>query len=112
MNGDTFYLLSFILAAAAATFLTRLLPFAFLGRQRNHPLVQHLGRYLPAGIMALLVVIFLLRSGNWQAPVLGMDALGPALLVVILHLWKRNALLSLMAGTLSYMLIQQLVITV
>ena len=110
MSSETLYLVSFILVAAAATFLTRLLPFVFLGPHSSHPLIQHLGRYLPAGIMALLVVIFLLRSGHWEAPLLGLDALAPALLVVLLHLWKRNALLSMVAGTASYMLIQQLLI--
>ncbi|SFB81412.1 Branched-chain amino acid transport protein AzlD [Marinospirillum celere] len=107
MASEDFYLISFILVAAAATLTTRLLPFAFLGKQSHHPLVQHLGRYLPAGIMALLVVIFLLQSGHWQQPILGLDALIPAGLVVALHLWKRNALLSMLAGTACYMLIQQ-----
>ncbi|MDR9467456.1 AzlD domain-containing protein [Marinospirillum sp.] len=110
MSSETLYLVSFILVAAAATFLTRVLPFVFLGQHSSHPLVQHLGRYLPAGIMALLVVIFLLRSGHWETPLLGLDALAPAFLVVLLHLWKRNALLSMVAGTASYMLIQQLLV--
>jgi len=108
MTNDLGYLLSFIAVAAVATFLTRVLPFVVLGQQSNHPLIQHLGRYLPAGIMALLVGIFLLRSGHWETPVFGLDALGPALLVILLHLWQRNALLSMLVGTASYMLIQQL----
>lgn len=107
MTPENLYLTSFILMAAAATFTTRLLPFALLGRQGHHPLVQHLGRYLPASIMALLVTIFLLRSGSWAAPAFGLDALVPALLVIGLHLWRGNALLSMLAGTLCYMLIQQ-----
>lgn len=107
MSSETVYLLSFIGVAAAATFLTRVLPFVLLGQHSSHPLVQHLGRYLPAGIMALLVGIFLLRSGHWQPPLLGLDALGPALLVILLHFWKGHALLSMLAGTASYMLIQQ-----
>lgn len=108
MIPDSWYLVAFILVTAVATLLTRLLPFVFLGRYNNHPLVQHLGRYLPAGIMALLVAIFLLRSGHWETPVFGLDALVPALLVVILHLWLGNALLSMLAGTVAYMLLQQL----
>lgn len=107
MASEHFYLISFILIAAAATLTTRLLPFAFLGKHSHQPLVQHLGRYLPAGIMALLVVIFLLQAGRWETPVLGLDALIPASLVVALHLWKRNPLLSMLAGTACYMLIQQ-----
>lgn len=107
MSSETLYLVSFILVAAVATFLTRLMPFAFLGKHSSHPLAQHLGRYLPAGIMAVLVAIFLPRAANWAAPVFGLDALVPAVLVVILHLWRRNALLSMLAGTICYMAIQQ-----
>ena len=107
MSSETLYLVSFILVAAAATYLTRLLPFVFLGKYSSHPLALHLGRYLPAGIMAVLVAIFLPRAANWSAPIFGLDALAPAVLVIILHLWKRNALLSMLAGTVCYMVIQQ-----
>ncbi|GLR64008.1 branched-chain amino acid transporter permease [Marinospirillum insulare] len=110
MSNETLYLVSFILVTAVATFLTRLMPFAFLGKHSNHPLAQHLGRYLPAGIMAVLVAIFLPRAAHWQTPVFGLDALLPAALVIVLHLWRRNALLSMLAGTICYMAIQQGVI--
>jgi len=83
------------------------MPFVFLGKHSSHPLAQHLGRYLPAGIMAVLVAIFLPRSADWQMPIFGLDAIIPATLVVVLHLWKRNALLSMLAGTLCYMVIRQ-----
>ncbi len=101
------YLFSFIAVAALATFLTRLLPFVLLGEYSRHPLVQHFGRYLPAAIMALLVAVFLLRSAEWTPPVWGLEALIPALLVVWVHWRWRNALLSMLLGTASYMLGQQ-----
>ncbi|MEQ5833838.1 AzlD domain-containing protein [Marinobacter sp. NFXS9] len=104
---DMTYLLAFIAVGTLATFATRVIPFAFFSRHSEHPLIQHLGRFLPAAVMSLLVVIFLLRSGNWSAPVLGADALVPSLIVVGLHLWRRNALLSIIAGTACYMAIQQ-----
>lgn len=103
---DLSYLLSFIAVAAAATFATRVIPFLFFERHTEHPLIKHLGRYLPAAVMALLATVFLTRSGNWSTAV-GLDALLPGLLVVIIHLWRRNALLSIAAGTAAYMAIQQ-----
>lgn len=42
MTNETLYLVSFILVAAGATFLTRLLPFVFLGQHSSHPLIQQL----------------------------------------------------------------------
>ena len=47
------------------------------------------------------------RTADWTAPAFGADALIPCALVVALHLWRRNALLSIVAGTVSYMAIQQ-----
>lgn len=104
---NTSYILAFILVATAATFATRVIPFLFLSRHHEHPLLLHIGRYLPAAVMALLVVVFLIQSANWQAPAFGIDALLPCAVVVALHLWRRNALLSIVAGTALYMVIQQ-----
>lgn len=104
---STTYIIAFIAVATAATFLTRVIPFLFLSRHHEHPLLLHIGRYLPAAVMALLVVVFLIRSANWTAPAFGADALIPCALVVVLHLWRRNALLSIVAGTAAYMAIQQ-----
>ncbi|MCR8915638.1 branched-chain amino acid transporter [Marinobacter panjinensis] len=105
---DTGYLAGFIAVAAVATFLTRVIPFLFFQRHTEHPLVRHLGRYLPAAVMALLATVFLQRSATWNSSLPGLDALLPAILVVVVHLWRRNALLSIASGTIAYMAILQL----
>ncbi|MDL0433031.1 AzlD domain-containing protein [Marinobacter sp. TBZ242] len=105
---DTWYLAGFIAVAAAATFATRVIPFLFFQRHTEHPLVRHLGRYLPAAVMALLATVFLQRSASWHSTLPGFDALIPAALVVAVHLWRRNALLSIASGTIAYMAILQL----
>lgn len=104
---DTSYIAAFIAVATLATFATRVIPFLFFERHTEHPLIQHLGRYLPAAVMALLATVFLFRSGDWGLAALGLDALIPGALVVGVHLWRRNALLSIAIGTASYMAIQQ-----
>ncbi|MDK8465368.1 AzlD domain-containing protein [Marinobacter sp. SS13-12] len=105
---DIGYLAGFIAVAAVATFLTRVIPFLFFQRHTEHPLVRHLGRYLPAAVMALLATVFLQRSATWNSSLPGLDALLPAILVVVIHLWRRNALLSIASGTIAYMAILQL----
>lgn len=105
---ESYYLAAVIAVTAVATFVTRVTPFLFLSRHSDHPLMKHLGKYLPASVMTLLVVIFLSRAADWSAPGFGANALLPSCLVVILHLWRRNALLSIIAGTASYMMIQQM----
>lgn len=104
---ETYYITAFVAVTALATFATRVIPFLFFERHTEHPLIQHLGRYLPAAVMALLATIFLQRSAHWSAPVAGLDALVPGLLVIAIHLWRGNALLSISAGTIAYMAIQQ-----
>jgi branched-subunit amino acid transport protein AzlD len=104
---STVYILAFIAVATAATFATRVIPFLFLSRHHEHPLLLHIGRYLPAAVMALLVVVFLIKSASWSAPTFGADALLPCVVVVFLHLWRRNALLSILVGTAVYMAIRQ-----
>lgn len=105
---DNWYLAGFIAVAAAATFATRVIPFLFFQRHTEHPLIRHLGRYLPAAVMALLATVFLQRSATWNNALPALDALMPAVLVVAIHLWRRNALLSIAAGTIAYMAILQL----
>ncbi|MFO7909859.1 AzlD domain-containing protein [Vreelandella aquamarina] len=103
-----------IIVCALATFATRVLPFVALYRQADHPLIIHLGRYLPPAVM-LILVIYALRDLRPLTPdqTLSFDANGLPLLiasltVAALHLWRRNALLSIGLGTASYMLMVQL----
>lgn len=111
MNETT--LIIVIIVSALATFATRVLPFVALSRQADHPLVLHLGRYLPPAVMMILVLYALrdfrpvsLGQLNMQAN--GLPMLIAAACVVILHLWRRNALLSIMGGTGLYMFMVQL----
>lgn len=104
---EGYYLAAFITISALATFATRVVPFLFFERHTEHPLVRHLGRFLPAAVMSLLAIVFLQRSADWSSAVPGLDALLPGLLVVGVHLWQRNALLSIAVGTAAYMVLQQ-----
>lgn len=98
--------LAAVLVAAVITFFTRLAPFALFGRQGTPPkAVRHLGQVLPPAIIALLVV-YCLKGGisplNWA--VLAPQLIAVAV-VVALHIYKRNNLLSIAGGTAVYMLL-------
>ena len=103
-----------IIVCALATFATRVVPFVALSRQADHPLIIHLGRYLPPAVM-LILVIYALRDLRPLTPTLtfnsganGVPLIVASLMVAALHLWRRNALLSIGLGTASYMLMVQL----
>lgn len=103
----------YIAACALATLVTRAAPFVALARQADHPLILHLGRYLPPAIMLILVIYALrdfrpLVQAELNVGPNGLPMLLAAVVVTALHLWRRNALLSIMVGTGAYMLMVQL----
>lgn len=87
----------------------RFLPFLIFGENRKTPpLVSYLGQVLPYAIMGMLVVYCLKDVDLTAAPFGIPEAIGCAA-VALLHIWKRNTLLSIGAGTVCYMLLVQFV---
>lgn len=90
------------------TMLTRFLPFLVFGRGKETPkYVQYLGKALPAAVFGLLVV-YCLKDVNILAGNHGIPEAIAILVVVLLHLWKKQMLLSIAGGTVCYMLLVQL----
>lgn len=103
------YSIAMIAVAAVCTFFTRLVPFALFGRKRQVPrIVLFLGNVLPPAIIATLI-IYCLKGVNLLNFPSGIPELISIALVVVLHLWKRNTLLSVGAGTICYMILIQTV---
>ena len=98
-----------ILAVTLGTQITRWLPFLMFPENKQPPkVVLYLGRVLPPAMMGLLVV-YSLRSTDLLG---GSHGIPEAIAVAVtagLHLWRRNTLLSILAGTVCYMLLVQLV---
>lgn len=94
---------------AVVTFLTRALPFLLFGRGGQPPkVVLYLGRFLPPAVIAMLIV-YCYRSTSFAAPSSWAPGLIAGLAVVILHLWKKNNMLSIVGGTILYMVLVQAV---
>lgn len=96
-----------IAVMAGVTMLLRFLPFILFSG--NTPkFILYLGEVLPYAVIAMLVVYCLkgidFLSGNHGLP----EGIA-VLLVVLLHKWKHNTLLSILGGTICYMLLVQLV---
>ncbi len=95
---------------ALATLFTRAAPFVlFSTKAKTPPFVNFLGRVLPHAMMGMLVVYCLKNISFAQAPY-GLPELVCVGLVVLLHVWKRNLMLSIVSGTVLYMLLVQGVI--
>ncbi|WP_369394144.1 branched-chain amino acid transporter permease [Streptomyces sp. CG1] len=94
---DTTYLVAAVLVSGAVTWALRALPFAALGPLRASRTVQFLQPRMPSGIMVILVVYCLRDLPLTHAAVLA--PLAALAVTVGVHLWRRNAPLSILAGT-------------
>ncbi|MBK0867758.1 AzlD domain-containing protein [Saccharopolyspora sp. HNM0986] len=100
---DTGYLLAAVAVSAAVTWGLRALPFAALSQLRASPVVHFLSTRMPAGVMLILLVYSLPDLAPSEP-----SSLIPlvALAVTIgLHLWRRNPLLSILAGTVVHVVL-------
>ncbi|MEE1006681.1 MAG: branched-chain amino acid transporter permease [Acutalibacteraceae bacterium] len=91
------------------TMATRFLPFlVFSGDKPAPKYIQYLGKALPAAIFGMLVV-YCLKNVSILTGSHGIPELIAIAVVVSLHLWKRQMLLSIAGGTVCYMLLVQFV---
>lgn len=96
-----------IAVAAVCTFATRLAPFLlFNGKKPIPPLIRYLGETLPPAVIALLVV-YCLKNVQWVMGTHGIPELICIAITALLHIWKRNNLLSIGVGTVLYMFLVQ-----
>lgn len=98
-----------IAVIAAATALLRFLPFLiFSGKRKTPGVITYLEKVLPSAVMGMLV-IYCLRGVSLMEFPFGLPELIAGTVVVLLHLWRRNTLLSILTGTILYMLLTQFV---
>ncbi|MDO4746223.1 MAG: AzlD domain-containing protein [Bacillota bacterium] len=103
------YALLMVAIMALITFLLRFIPFlAFPADKKTPAVITYLSNALPCAIMGMLVIYCLkdvsLFTGNHGIP----EAIC-VILVVLIHKWKHNSLLSIFVGTVVYMLLIQMV---
>ena len=99
-----------IAVCAAATMLTRFLPFLVFGSRGGKvpEVVEYLGHVLPAAIFGMLI-LYCLKS---ITPFAGSHGIPEAIAIAVtiaLHRWKHQTLVSITGGTVCYVLLVQLV---
>lgn len=93
-----------IAVCAVITAALRFIPFLIFGKKKTPPFISYLGKVLPFAIMGMLVV-FCLKGTSVTSFPYGIPELIGVLTVAVLHIWKRNTLLSIIAGTVIYILL-------
>ena len=94
---------------ALITAALRFLPFIIFKNEEKTPaIITKLGKILPFAVMGMLVV-YCLKDVSFTSLSGFVPALISCLLVAVLYIWKRNTLISIVSGTVCYMLLVQLV---
>lgn len=107
MNNNA-YAAAAIAVMAGITLFLRVLPFVVFGKRKTPAFIEFLGKFLPYAIMGMLVV-YCLKGVSFGSAPFGIPEGIAVALVVLLHVWKRNTLLSIVGGTAGYMLLLQMV---
>ncbi len=103
---ESSYILGAIIAMAAATYLTRVIPFLFFGHRQPPGYIVFLETYLPPVMMTILV-FYALKDTDFSTAPYGAYELGAVAITVALHLGFKNYLVSIFGGTLAYMAMVQ-----
>ena len=98
-----------IVLVALTTLATRAIPFVLFPEGKKIPkAVEYLGKVLPPAVIGMLVV-YCFKSVSFVSYPFGLPELIAGLTVIVLHIWKRNNLLSIGVGTILYMVLVQTV---
>ena len=88
-------------------FLTRLFPFALFSKRKMPLFLSFAVSYLPPMIMMILVIYSLKDISFFESP-FGIPELVGISSCIVLHLWKKNAMISIFGSTILYMLLMKL----
>lgn len=92
------------------TMITRFLPFILFPANKPTPkYIKYLGEVLPFAVIGLLV-IYCLKGVTFTAAPYGAAEEVSIGIIILLHCWKKNMLLSIAGGTVLYMLLVQFVL--
>ena len=91
------------------TMLTRFLPFLIFSAGKSTPeYIKYLGKVLPPAVFGMLV-IYCLKDVSVFEGSRGVPEMISIAVVLAVHIWKRQMLFSIAAGTVCYMILVQLV---
>lgn len=96
-----------IAVMSIVTILIRFLPFAVF-RKETPEYVSYLGKVLPPAVIGMLV-IYCLKDITPAAYPFGIPELASTVCVAGMQVWKRNSLISILTGTVLYMVLIQMV---
>ena len=102
------YILLGIATMAIVTIVLRFIPFVFLNDSKEYKTLNYLSKVLPCAIMGMLV-IYCLKDINFSSTRNYVPTLIASAIVSISYILKRKSLISILLGTIVYMILLQFV---
>jgi branched-subunit amino acid transport protein AzlD len=102
------YVAAVVGVATVLTWGLRAAPFAVLTPMRDSVVVRHLSRHMPLGVM-LILAAYTLRDVPTTTALDALPFVAAVAVTVGLHLWRRNALLSILVGSALHVALATLV---
>lgn len=93
---------------SVVTMLLRFLPFLVFSGKKTPKVITYLGKALPYAMMGMLVV-YCLKDMSFSSVNGFVPEIIASAVVIISYIIKKNTLISIISGTVSYMLLVQLV---
>ena len=110
MNKELYFLIMTLLCGAV-TIALRAFPFImFSGDRPVPPVIKYIGKVLAPAAIAMLVIYCYAssyRDISFASGGYGIPESVASVAVVLLQIWKRNPLLSIIVGTVIYMVLKQ-----
>ena len=106
MMNEIEYLLAAMLVMAISTYLTRLTPFLMFTPGKDNAKLNFVAKNTPPMVMMILV-IYMLKEVDYLSTEIFYTLFALAV-TVALQILKRNALLSIVSGTIVYMFFVQM----
>ncbi len=104
MTNSAFYPIAVIVITALVTWVLQAFPFLVFGNRPLPEMVHYLGKVLPPAIMTVLVIYCLRETSFAQYP-FGIPEIIAGLLVIVLQWIRGNMYLSIVTGTVCYMIL-------
>lgn len=99
--------LTAILVSALVILATRAFPFVLFSRRNPPRIICFIEKYIPPMVMAILVV-YCLKDTRLVSKPWGLPSFIALALTTVLHLWKRNPMISIFGGTIVYMVLSRM----
>jgi len=105
VQNNELYIAIFIMSIA--NLITRLIPFIFFSKKEPPKLIEFIATYFPPIIMIILIFYTLTNIDFFNSPY-GLKELFAIFITIFLHLKFNNYLVSIVLGTISYMIVLQI----